>query len=372
MPIPPLTPDFTRRHVVQAGAGLALAAAAPAAFADPVFGADQAVKRVAFGACAHQDKDQPIWDVVLATKPDLFVFLGDNIYGDTRDPEVIKAKYAKLAAKPGFKRLRETVPILAVWDDHDYGENDIGAEYPRKEESRKIFCDFWGEAADSARRARPDGLYQSYVFGPAGRRVQILLPDLRWNRTPLISTSKSWSRYAAWAVQRRLRGLPVPGPYLKNEDPGATILGETQWRWLEEQLAAPADIRLFGSSIQVLSRGTGWETWENFGADQQRLFTTLDRANVANLVCLSGDVHYGELTKLDRPNAQPLWELTSSGLTQVMPVLPPNERRVGTAWRDRNFGLIDIYWTSPRPRVVLQVYDEKGAVRLSQSVTLGA
>ena len=72
-------------------------------------------RRIAFGSCARQDKPQPIWDAVLASEPDLFVFLGDNIYGDTRDPTVLRAKYAQLAAQPGFKRLRERVPVLATW-----------------------------------------------------------------------------------------------------------------------------------------------------------------------------------------------------------------------------------------------------------------
>jgi len=372
MPNPPRSSDVTRRDVVQAGAAMGALAVAPSAFAASGPAAGEPVKRVAFGSCAHQDKDQPIWDAILAAKPDLFVFLGDNIYGDTRDPAVMKAKYAQLAAKPGFQRLRESVPILSVWDDHDYGENDIGVEYPMKEASRKIFCDFWGEAAESVRRTRPDGVYQSYALGPPGKRLQIILTDLRWNRTPLLSVSKSWSRYTAWALQRRVRGLPIPGPYRINPDPQATILGAAQWDWFDAQLQAPADVRLLGSSIQVLSQGTGWEAWENFAADQARLLASLERARIANLVCLSGDVHYGDLTRLTRANAPPLWELTSSGLTQVMPVLPPNARRVGEAWRARNFGLVDIDWSSPGPLVTLQVCDEQGVVRISQPVTLGA
>lgn len=366
-------PDVTRREVVQAGAAAALVAVAPAAIAAPAIAADRPLTRIAFGSCAHQDKDQPIWEAVLAAKPDLFMFLGDNVYGDTRDPAALKAAYATFAAKPGVKRLRERVPVIAVWDDHDYGENDAGREYPMKAEARRIFCDFWGEPDDSARRTRPDGVYTSYVFGPEGRRVQIILPDLRWNRTPLVSTSRGWRRYMAWAVQRRLRGLPAPGPYRPNPDPAATMLGEAQWRWLESELTRPAQVRLFGSSLQVLSRGTGWEAWEYFPQDQQRFLAALDAARVQNLVCLSGDVHYGELTRLDRAGGAPLWELTSSGLTQVMPLLPPNALRVGDAWRDRNFGMVEIDWSAPAaPVLSLQVHDEQGGVRLRQTVTVQA
>jgi alkaline phosphatase D len=111
--------------------------------------ASPALTRIAFGSCAKQSKDQPIWDAVLATKPELFVFLGDNIYGDTRDMKELRAKYAQLAAKPGFQRLRASTPLLATWDDHDFGEDDAGADYPMKEESRRSF---WNSGASLATR----------------------------------------------------------------------------------------------------------------------------------------------------------------------------------------------------------------------------
>lgn len=38
-----------------------------------------AVTRIAFGSCAHQDKDQPLLKVAAALNPDVFLFLGDNI-----------------------------------------------------------------------------------------------------------------------------------------------------------------------------------------------------------------------------------------------------------------------------------------------------
>ena len=81
-----------------------------------------------------------------ATQPELFLFLGDNIYADTENMDVMRAKYAKLAAMPGFKALRERCPILATWDDHDLGVNDGGSEYPRKEESQQVFLDFFGDS----------------------------------------------------------------------------------------------------------------------------------------------------------------------------------------------------------------------------------
>src|SRR5262249_13354725 len=95
------------------------AAPRPARASDPHPALDRTLSRIAFGSCSKQSKDQPIWDAVLEAKPDLFIFLGDNIYADTRDAAVMAEKYQAFAAKPGFKRLRETTPIVAMWDDHD-------------------------------------------------------------------------------------------------------------------------------------------------------------------------------------------------------------------------------------------------------------
>jgi alkaline phosphatase D len=234
--------DPRRRRVLQAGAlGLAAAigrsAQAGVARLEPLThpSGKEAPRRIAFGSCCDQDKPQPIWDAILEAKPDLFIFLGDNIYGDTRDMSVLAAKYAQLAANPGFRRLRERTPVLATWDDHDFGENDAGREYPMREESRRLFCDFWGEPADSPRRSR-DGIYTSVTLGPAGKRLQILLPDLRFNRTATVKTDMGGKAYADWAKTFADAGREVPGFYLPNPAHDATMLGETQWAWLEKAL----------------------------------------------------------------------------------------------------------------------------------------
>src|SRR5436309_4872111 len=91
-------------------------------------GAAEPLRRIAFGSCASQERPQPIWDAVIAAKPELFLFLGNSIYADTDNTEVLKAKYAQLAAVPGFQKLLQTCPLTyAIWDDHDYGTPDAGA-----------------------------------------------------------------------------------------------------------------------------------------------------------------------------------------------------------------------------------------------------
>ncbi len=331
---------------------------------------DAGIVRIAFGSCSKESLPQPIWNAVLAAKPELFVFLGDNIYGDTRDMDVLRGKYAKLSAIDGFRRLRAQVPTVATWDDHDFGENDAGGDYPMKEESRRIFLDFWGEPVDSPRRDR-DGVYTSYTFGPEGRRVQLILLDLRYNRTPIATSPflADAAAYRQWSDRESKAGREVPGPYVRNPDPAATMLGERQWRWLETQLRQPADLRLIGSSLQVLADFPGWEAWVNYPNDQQRLFRLIRETEAHGVVMLSGDTHYGEITRQAENVPYPLYDITSSGLTEVWHAPVPNALRLeGRSFRQANFGLIEIDWT--QRSVALSLRDERGGELLRQTLPL--
>ena len=354
-----------------AGMALAEGAAAPGSSFDPHPALGRTLTRIAFGSCAEVDKPQPVWEAVLARKNDLFIFLGDNIYGDTRDMSVLSAKYAKFAEIPGVARLRKTTPVVAMWDDHDFGENDGGGDFPMKDASRRVFLDFWGEPADSPRRNR-DGVYASYVFGLPGRRVQVILPDLRYNRTPLTPLELGGVDHETWAQARMASGLPLPGPYMRNPDRKATMLGERQWHWLERQLEVPAELRLFGSSVQVLADFTGWEGWSNFPHDQQRLIDLIRRKRANGVVFLSGDIHYAELSMLDVNVPYTLWDLTSSGLTEEWRVSTPNANRASEVVADANFGFIDIDWQGAATKLSLGIIDSTGKLRMTRDIALAS
>ncbi|MGE0031825.1 MAG: alkaline phosphatase D family protein [Steroidobacteraceae bacterium] len=349
--------------------GAGTSAAVPLSDPHPALG--RTLTRIGFGSCAEASKPQPVWDAIHERQFDLFVFLGDNIYGDTRDMSVLKAKYAELAAQPGFARLRAQTPVLAIWDDHDFGEDDAGGDYPRKEESRQIFLDFWNVPADSPRRER-DGVYGSCVFGPPGRRVQVILPDLRYNRTPLVPLDLGGADYEAWANQRLAAGLEVPGPYARNPDHRATMLGERQWQWLERQFEVPADLRVIGSSVQVLADFTGWESWAVFARDRERLFDLIRRKQANGVLFLSGDVHYAELSKQDLNVPYTLWDLTSSGLTEEWKVPTPNANRASEVVTDANFGFIEIDWQERGAQLTLGIADAAGRTRMSWDLALAS
>lgn len=170
--------SFPKNPLIATGMLLiALANSTPAADPKPV-------SVIGIGSCARQEKPQPIWKSICEKKPDLFILMGDNIYADTHDMSVLRKDYAELGAKPGFQELLKTCPILATWDDHDYGANDAGSEYPEKDASKEAFMDFFKVPADSERRKHP-GVYDSTVIGPPEKSIQVILMDTRYFRSKL-------------------------------------------------------------------------------------------------------------------------------------------------------------------------------------------
>ena len=324
--------------------------------------ADQ-VDKILFGSCSHQDKDIPIFDAINKEQADLFVFLGDNVYGDTENMTVLKSKYHKLGIKPGFAQLRANTPVIAMWDDHDYGENDAGKEYPFKEASRKIMLDFWQEPKDSPRRTRDSGIYTSYMYGEEAQRVQVIMPDLRWNRPALSSIGEF--RYWLNSFFNNV------GPY-RPVDNTTSMLGEAQWQWLEQELLKPAKIKVISSSLQLIPDFTGWESWANFPADRQRLFDFIEKHKIGGVIMISGDTHWGELSKYQVKQNYPLWEVTSSGLTQKWKDVSPNKHRVGESTSDVNYGFIEIDWQQADPNIEFGLKDINGDVTHKQSMPLSS
>ena len=318
---------------------------------------------IAFGACAHENRPQPIWDAVVAAEPDLFIFTGDNIYGDTNDMAVLQAKYDNLGAQPGYQKLLKTCPVLAVYDDHDYGLNDGGKEYAKRKESAQMCLDFFGVPKDDPRRDH-EGVYGSQMIGEPGSRVQIILLDTRYFRDKLDKSTLT-------SAEKKEKNLV--GWYQPTKDTTRTLLGEDQWQWLEKELKKEADVRVIVSSIQVVSWEKGMECWGNMPHERDRLFKLIETTKANGAFFISGDVHFTELSKSDE-GPYPMYDLTSSGLNQ----------RPGKTWytgvntyrlkdkvySERNFGIIRIDWTGKATTLTLEARTEKGETAYKEVVPL--
>jgi alkaline phosphatase D len=266
-----------------------------------------------------------------------------------------------LAAQPGFARLRALCPILATWDDHDFGKGDAGGDFPAKRASQKEHLDFFGVPADSPRRKR-EGIYDAATFGPAGKRVQIILLDTRYFRSPLIPAPK---------------GNPTRAKYVPNPDPAVTLLGPEQWKWLEARLREPAELRVLVSSIQAISEEHGAECWANFPAERKRLFRLIRDARANGVIILSGDRHHAEISRL-RPDdpagvGYPLYDFTGSSLNRGPKRLPngeANRHRISELYLENNFGLISMDWARSNPLIEVRIHSESGNVVMKEAIPL--
>jgi alkaline phosphatase D len=332
--------------------------------------AEEPLSRIAFGSCANESRPQPVWEAINELKPQLFIFTGDNIYADTADPVKLRNSYEQLAAIPGFSALRETCPVIGTWDDHDYGKNDAGEEFEGKQAAKDAFMKFFDTPEDSPLRER-GGIYDAKIYGPEGKRVQVILLDTRWFRGPLRKLTKDELKAA-----RAESGKKV-GRYLPDEESDSSMLGEEQWAWLAEQLKKPAELRLLVSSIQVLALDHGWEKWGNLPKERKKLLDLI-RDTATNVIILSGDRHSSDISLLppetDGGPFYPLYDITSSGLNQTGLADEPNRFRVAgdSVYNQPNFGWIDINWNEEDPAIKLEIRDLDGKIVREVQTTLNS
>jgi alkaline phosphatase D len=303
--------------------------------------------KIAFGSCAHQDKPQPLILKAVKLNPDLFIYLGDNIYGDTQDMNILKNKYEKLASKFEFQELKKSTKILSVWDDHDFGQNDIGRHYPLKKESKEIFMNFWEVPQDSERRSH-EGIYGSEYVKIGDKILQIIMLDTRTFRDNLLKNEPKNSAYKNDYI-----------PYSKKD---STILGDKQWKWLENELSKKANIRIIASSVQFGHEYNGYESWTNMPHEQTKFIDLIEKTKANGVIFISGDVHWGEISKMKTKNTYPLYDVTSSGITQTWTKTEPNKNRIGDVIVQNNIGLIEIFYKNKEPLIKLNLLDIDGNV----------
>lgn len=301
----------------------------------PVLDPEKALTRIGLGSCFSQREHGRLLGTAVRARPDLFLMMGDNVYGDTESPNAdeLVAAYAGALAREDYAAFRAAMPFAATWDDHDYGLNDAGVEYAYKAKTTPLFFDFWGVPQDSPRR-RTGGIYDAFITGPTGARVQTILLDTRTFRDRWRETDEKDA-----AGKER---------YMAEPDPARSILGAAQWAWLENELAKPADLRLVVSSYQLVVDGHGWERWGLFPAERQRFYDVVRRTRANGVVIVSGDRHRAGIYRELNAGGYPIYELTSSSMNlstawkNLKEEAGPN--RLGPSYRKDNVGIVTFDW----------------------------
>ena len=282
-------------------------------FTDPLFATDG--YKMAFGSCLHQNYPAPIWTAIKQNNIDSFFFLGDNIYGDTPSGLPWKLKSSYELQKKAIPSWVQSIELYSIWDDHDYGKNNAGADYKYKQKAENLYLDFWNVPSDDERRSRP-GTYYATVKIINNNKVLFVGLDTRYFRSN---------------IQR------VKGVHLPNLEPSATILGVEQWAWLKKTLTIDHDLLILASSIQVIPTEHRFEKWSNIPAERDKLLKLLINHSAPTLI-ISGDRHRGGLYQYEN-----ILEVTSSSLNRNSSQNSETDALLlGQTYPQNNFGLLTI------------------------------
>ncbi|WP_457618829.1 alkaline phosphatase D family protein [Lutibacter sp.] len=280
---------------------------------------------IAFGSCNNQNLPNTLWKEILKNNPDVWIWGGDVIYADTENMNYLKRNYSLQKNNSDYLNFSKNIDVLATWDDHDYGMNDGGAEYPQKAASQQLFLDFFNIPKNDERR-KQEGVYFSKDFTVINKTIKVILLDTRYFRSTLTPDTETKKRYK-------------PNKYGEG-----TMLGETQWNWLKDQLEnSKASYTLIVSSIQFLSSQHGFESWGNMPHEVAKLESLIKETNSKNVIIISGDRHIAEFSKKDIEGLNyPLIDFTSSGLTHSYTNYSGelNKYRVGNVVSEKNFGIL--------------------------------
>lgn len=267
---------------------------------------------ISFGSC-NANVEQEYWKKILEESPDLWVWLGDNVYMDrdtkkpVSDPKKFQDLYDAQKGNINYSNFQNQVEIIGIWDDHDYGQNDGGADYGLKKESQTAFLDFLDVPKTDVRRTR-EGIYTSYLLTKGNLKVKLFLLDTRYF----------------------------------NDKP-KTLLGNEQWDWLENQLNnSEADVHVFASGIQFLSEEHKYEKWADYENEKSNFYELIKKQGTVNPIFITGDRHRGEISKSKGDSVPIVYDITSSSLTSTIRSEEENRQRVGKLVQVNNYGLLRI------------------------------
>lgn len=288
---------------------------------------------ISFGSCNKVDKKQPLWDEIIKNEPDLWIWLGDIVYADTEDMNEMKTHYDAQKSIPSYQQLRKDCQVIGIYDDHDYGVNNGGHEFPKRKESRDLLFNFLDVPANDP-AWQHEGAYSVQNYKTDHHHLKVIMLDGRYFRED-------------------------PPRKSERESSENTYLGENQWQWLEDELTKDQpEVLILGSGIQVIPVDHPFEKWANFPNERNRLLTLLEKSGIERIIIISGDRHLCEMSRLERQSGdQFLYEVTSSGMTHCFKgnITEKNKHRLGRNFGKLNFGLIRIDWDQSPPHIQLEL-----------------
>jgi len=286
--------------------------------------------KVGFGGGARFiPANERMWDTIASFEPTAFLFLGDNLYIDRPDrPDIQREHYYRRQERPEFRRLVASTAVYAVWDDHDFGDNDCSGgldpfKPPWKVEAWRVFCENWNNPYYGGGERQP-GCWHDFSIAD----VDFFMTD---------------------------------GRYYRSFKDG-TMLGPAQKRWLLEKLKASK------ATFKVLASGTLWteqadkggkDSWGGVPEEREEVLSLIDRERIGGVILLSADRHRSEIWRIPRPNGYDLYEFESSKLTNEH-THPTRSEALFSYNKGNLFGLLEFDTTLADPAVTFRIVNIEG------------
>lgn len=266
--------------------------------------------------------DSSIFETMANTPAAFHVWLGDNWY--TREVDYYTAwglnyRASRDRSLPVLQKFMASMPQYSIWDDHDYGPNDMGKNYILKEDSRKVFMNY---SCNPSYGQHNEGIYSVISYSD----VDIFLTDDRW-----------WRSEAA--LKDSIDGKP---------NTAKTYFGKQQLDWLKNSLLfSKATFKIIATGSQILNPYSDYDCMRFYKAEYKELMDFLSEYKIKGVLFFSGDRHHSEVIKQERNGLYPLYDVTNSpytsGVSKVKGEELNNAARVpGTLVEAQNFSKITV------------------------------
>jgi alkaline phosphatase D len=279
------------------------------------------------GGAKHTPVNERMWDTIRSHGPEALLLLGDNVYIDLPEQfgEFHKYTYYRRQSQPQFRRLVCSVPVYAIWDDHDCAIGDCWMGPYRDKPSWKM------------------SMLEGF--------------RMNWNN-PGYGTEQwpgCWFKFSIADVDFFM----LDGRFYRSNPYGEkpTMLGPAQKAWLLEHVKkSKATFKVLASPVpwSFNTKGKSLDTWNGFRDEREEIFAFLVENNIDGVVLISADRHRSDARKIERPNGYSFYEFESSRLTnQHKHGLTP-----GTIFgynKKQSFGLLSFDTAIQDPTVTFQI-----------------
>ncbi|WP_135825248.1 alkaline phosphatase D family protein [Halorussus ruber] len=221
--------------------------------------------------------------------------------------------YRTYRSDENLRRALRNHTLIHTWDDHEIVSDrwwNYETDAPETESHPR------GGDPEFMRQLYVEGIraYTEYVpvrakYEPAGSDNRSLPADAIHENFRLYRSFAFGDLADLFVTDERLYRSPPPGAdepgasvpaELAAENPGRTMLGDTQREWLLDGMTdSDARWKLWGNEVLAAAfrfvQGGGMtvnaDAWDGYRTERQRILSGLDEAGVENLVALTGDMH---------------------------------------------------------------------------------